>query len=182
MLEHIDPFIGTEVTDLPAPSRLASTWWWPKPQVGNTHPGACYPLGMVSAVAYSGGYPTGYGLYDLGTEGKPTRLHDRPVTSGFTHFQQSGTGAIRKYYNYFRVTPMIEPLDELVRSWDLIAEEAAPGWYAATLDNGIEAQITVGPKSAVHRYRFPEHPSARVGDHHRAARDPAAEPARRCGA
>ncbi|MDN4483600.1 glycoside hydrolase domain-containing protein [Demequina lignilytica] len=162
MYDDVDPFIGTEATVLPEPSGIAATWWWPKPQVGNTHPGACYPLGMVSACAYSGGYPTGYGLYDLSTEGVPTRLHDRAVTSGFTHFQQSGTGAIRKYYNYFRVTPMIEPLDELDRTWDLVTEEAAPGWYAATLDNGIEAEITVGPKSAVHRYRFPEHPSARV--------------------
>ena len=99
----------------PAPQQqgLAKTWWWPKPQVGNTHPGATYPLGMVSACAYSGAYPTGYGRYDLGTEGLPTEMYDRQVASGFTHFQQSGTGAIRKYYNYFRVTPMLQPLDDL---------------------------------------------------------------------
>jgi putative alpha-1,2-mannosidase len=30
------------------------------------------------------------------------------------------------------------------------------------LDNGIRAEITVGPKSAIHRYTFPEHTSARV--------------------
>ena len=54
-------------------------------------------------------------------------MHDRQLASGFTHFQQSGTGAIRKYYNYFRVTPMIEPLDELGSSWALRDEEAAPG-------------------------------------------------------
>ena len=68
---------------------------------------------MVSACAYSGAYPTGYGRYDLSTEGVPTTIHDGAVASGFTHFQQSGTGAIRKYYNYFRVTPMLEPLDAL---------------------------------------------------------------------
>ncbi len=162
MLEHIDPFIGTEVTDLPAPSRLAATWWWPKPQVGNTHPGACHPLGMVSACAYSGAYPTGYGLYDLSTEGVPEQIHDSYVASGFTHFQQSGMGAIRKYYNYFRVTPMLEPLDSLGRTFALTDEEASPGYYAATLDNGVRAEITVGPKSAVHRYTFPEHKDARV--------------------
>ena len=39
MFEHVDPFIGTDATDLPAPDGLAATWWWPKPQVGNTHPG-----------------------------------------------------------------------------------------------------------------------------------------------
>ena len=162
MYDDVDPFIGTEATALPAPTGLAATWWWPKPQVGNTHPGACFPLGMVSACAYSGAYPTGYGLYDLSTEGVPTRLHDRPLASGFTHFQQSGTGAIRKYYNYFRVTPMIEPLDELGRTWELVDEHAEPGLYSATLENGIEAQLVAGPRSMIHRYRFPAHPNARV--------------------
>ena len=56
-------------------------------------------MGMVSACAYTGGYPTGYGWYMKSTEGVPEELFDRLQASGFTHFQQSGTGAIRKYYN-----------------------------------------------------------------------------------
>ena len=115
MIGAVDPFIGTEPTELPAPVGLAATWWSPKPQIGNTHPGATFPLGMVSACAYSGAYPTGYGRYDLSTEGVPAPIHDRQLASGLTHFQQSGTGAIRKYYNYFRVSPMVEPLDALGR-------------------------------------------------------------------
>ncbi len=162
MVERVDPFIGTEVTDLRARSGLAATWWWPKPQIGNTHPGASYPLGMVSACAYSGAYPTGYGRYDLSTEGVPTEMYHRQMASGFTHFQQSGTGAIRKYYNYFRVTPMLQPLDRLGELWELEDEAAEPGYYAATLSSGIRCEITVGPKSAVHRYTFPGHRDARV--------------------
>jgi putative alpha-1,2-mannosidase len=162
MIGRVDPFIGTEVTDLPPPTGIAAAWWWPKPQVGNTHPGATYPLGMVSACAYSGAYPTGYGRYDLATEGVPTTIHDGAVASGFTHFQQSGTGAIRKYYNYFRVTPMLEPLDVLGRTWALGDEIAEPGYYAATLESGIRAELTVGPKSAVHRYTFPRNRNARI--------------------
>ena len=171
MIERVDPFIGTAVTDLPPPTGLAATWWWPKPQVGNTHPGATHPLGMVSACAYSGAYPTGYGSYDLAPRACPRRSTTGPLASGFTHFQQSGTGAIRKYYNYFRVTPMTLPLDELGRTWDLVDEEARPGYYAATLrddgdadtgDAGIRAELTVGPKSAVHRYTFPRHKNARI--------------------
>jgi putative alpha-1,2-mannosidase len=162
MIDQVDPFIGTDVTALPPPSGLAATWWWPKPQVGNTHPGATYPLGMVSACAYSGAYPTGYGRYDLSTEGVPSAIHDRQVASGFTHFQQSGTGAIRKYYNYFRVTPMLQPLDALGELWEITDERAEPGWYAATLDSGIRCEVTVGPKSAVHRYTFPAHRDARL--------------------
>ncbi len=158
----VDPFIGTECTDLSQPTGLAATWWWPKPAVGNTHPGACAPFGMVSACPYSGSYPTGYGLYDKSTEGLPPRRHDRYETSGITHFQQSGTGAIRKYYNYVRVTPMLDPLDEVDRAWGLLDEEAGPGWYRARLDNGIDLELTVGPKSAVHRYTFPRHRAARI--------------------
>ncbi|MFB2556182.1 glycoside hydrolase domain-containing protein [Herbiconiux liangxiaofengii] len=162
MIDRVDPFIGTEVTALPPQTGLAATWWWPKPQIGNTHPGATFPLGMVSACAYSGAYPTGYGRYDLSLEGVPSTIHDTQLASGFTHFQQSGTGAIRKYYNYFRVTPMVEPLDVLGRTWEITEESASPGYYSATLDSGVTAEITVGPKSAVHRYTFPRHSNARV--------------------
>jgi predicted alpha-1,2-mannosidase len=130
--------------------------------VGNTHPGATSPLGMVSACAYSGAYPTGYGRYTKGTEGVPVEMFDRIQASGFTHFQQSGTGAIRKYYNYVRVTPMVQPLDELGQSWELHDEVADPGYYAATLDTGVFCEITVGEKVAVHRYTFPRHAGARV--------------------
>jgi putative alpha-1,2-mannosidase len=162
VIESVDPFIGTDVTDLPAPGGLAASWWWPKPQIGNTHPGATSPFGMVSACAYSGGYPTGYGLYRMSTEGVPPRLYDELQASGFTHFQQSGTGAIRKYYNYFRVTPMLEPLDAVDTLWALQDEVAEPGYYAATLSSGIRSELTVGPKSAVHRYTFPKHHDARL--------------------
>ena len=162
MLDAVDPFIGTEIANLPPPCGLAATWWWPKPPVGNTHPGATHPFGMVSACAYSGGYPTGYGVYERSTEGEPRTFVDGHGTSGFTHFQQSGTGAIRKYYNYLRVTPTTSPLDDLGQRRPITAEDAGPGWYTATFADGIRADLTVGPKSAVHRYTFPEHRNARV--------------------
>ena len=92
----VDPFIGTEPVDLPPRSGIAATWFWPKPQIGNTHPGACLPFGMVSVMPYSGGYPTGYGCYSKSLQGYPPRLREELQVSGFTHFQQSGVGAIRK--------------------------------------------------------------------------------------
>ncbi|WP_432559818.1 glycoside hydrolase domain-containing protein [Granulicoccus sp. GXG6511] len=161
-LSAVDPFIGCEPTDLHPTTGIAATWWSPKPQIGNTHPGATFPLGLVSACAYSGAYPTGYGRFDLATEGVPAEIHPVQLASGFTHFQQSGTGAIRKYYNYFRVTPMLEQLESLGRAWELRDERASPGYYAATLDNGIHCELTVGPSSAVHRYTFPRHTNARI--------------------
>jgi predicted alpha-1,2-mannosidase len=161
-IADVDPFLGSAPTDLPAPSGIAATWWWPKPQIGNTHPGATAPFGMVSACAYSGAYPTGYGRFDLATEGIPEAIRGSSVASGFTHFQQSGTGAIRKYYNYFRVTPLTESLDGLGRQLELLDERASPGHYATRLGNGVHAEVTAGPKSVVHRYTFPRHADARV--------------------
>ncbi|SDD12905.1 alpha-1,2-mannosidase, putative [Actinokineospora iranica] len=117
---------------------------------------------MVSACAYSGAYPTGYGVYTKNTEGLPEEMFDGPQASGFTHFQQSGTGAIRKYYNYVRVTPMVQSLDALGQAWPLRDEVAEAGYYAATLDTGIRCEITVGAKAAIHRYTFPEHRNARI--------------------
>lgn len=57
---------------------------------------------------------------------------------------------------------MVLPLDELGTDWELTEERAEPGWYRATLSSGITAEITVGPKSAVHRYTFGAHKNARV--------------------
>ncbi|WP_417733042.1 glycoside hydrolase domain-containing protein [Rosistilla oblonga] len=156
----VNPFIGTEPVDLPPPTGLAAKWWWPKPQVGNTHPGACRPMGTVSATAYTGGYPTGYGRYGKSLEGKPVPFIDRMLVSGFTHFQPSGVGAIRKYYNYCRVTPLtaeIGGLGALGTAWEVLDEQASPGYYACRLDkSGIRAEITVTPRGAVHRYTFPK--------------------------
>ncbi len=110
---------------------------------------------MVSACAYSGAYPTGYGLYEKNTEGVPRRMFERYQASGFTHFQQSGTGAIRQYYNYVRVTPLVEPLSSLGKQWSLVDETAEPGYYSTRLgETGILAELTVSEKAAVHRYTF----------------------------
>ena len=117
---------------------------------------------MVSVCPYSGAYPTGYGRYQKSTEGKPEELFDCMQASGFTHFQQSGTGAIRKYYNYVRVSPMMEPLDSLGEAWPLYEETAQAGYYAAMLGTGVRCEVTVGEKVAVHRYTFPPHRNARV--------------------
>ncbi|MEC8305241.1 MAG: glycoside hydrolase, partial [Planctomycetota bacterium] len=113
ILDDVDPFIGTEPMDVPVPQGLASAWFFPKPMIGNTHPGATRPMGMVSACAYTGGYPTGYGRWGKCLQGLPPELHPEKTCIGFTHFQQSGVGAIRKYYNYARVVPGTKELGGL---------------------------------------------------------------------
>lgn len=160
ILDDVDPFIGNEPMDVVVPKGLASSWFFPKPMIGNTHPGATLPFGMVSACAYSGGYPTGYGQWGKCLEGLPPRIIDQRQCQGFTHFHPSGVGAIRKYYNYTRVVPTTIALGGLA-SIDtprkLINEQASPGFYGCELkDTGITAELSVTSRGAMHRYTFAE--------------------------
>ncbi len=152
----VDPFWGSDTTALTPREGLAARWFLPKALTGNTHPGACWPFGPVSVGAYSGAYVTGYGQNDISSRGLPRRLFHEPCATGFTHFHPSGTGAIKHYYNYFRVVPLHHPGDDRHRHCALVDEEASPGYYAATLrERGIRAELTVTPRVALHRYRFP---------------------------
>jgi predicted alpha-1,2-mannosidase len=159
----VDPFLGTAISDLPTPEGIASRWWCAKPPVGNCHPGATLPFGMVSVCPSSGCYPSGYGSYAVSLEGAPERLFDENTCTGFAHFQQSGTGRIRMYYNYLSVMPLLDGLADAGRRDVLDDERAEPGWYACRLRNsGVEAELTVGERSATHRYRFPNDAPAPV--------------------
>jgi len=163
LLELADPFFGNGTIDLPPPEGIAATWFFIKAQTGNTHPGATTPFGMVSVCAYSGAYPTGYGLNAPNTHGTPARRFDHPVASGFAHLHQSGTGMIDTYYNYVRVTPLVSDLGQLGTLWPLRDEVASPGYYAVTLgDTGIRAELTASLRSAIHRYTFPVGSAPRI--------------------
>ncbi len=156
---HVDPFVGAEAADLPEPVGLASAWWMAKPVIGNTHPGACRPFGMVSAGAYSGAYVTGYGRYALSLDGLPAtpdRLFEGRTALGFSHFHHSGTGRIRAYYNYFLVSPYTGDFAGAVGQRSaILSEEAQPGYYKAELDRPeVVAEVTVGERAAYHRYQF----------------------------
>ncbi len=155
-IKSVDPFFGTGTTEFSRKDGLAATWFFPKAQTGNVHPGACLPFGMISACACSGAYVTGYGLNDLNYNGRPPRLFDKLTATGFTHLHQSGTGAIGSYYNYFRVSPHHHPGPALDMRCTLASESASPGYYAATLqEGGIRAELTVASCGAIHRYTFP---------------------------
>ena len=156
LADLVDPFFGAGRTEFPRTEGLAATWFFPKAQTGNTHPGACLPFGMVSVCAYSGAYVTGYGTNAVNTNGRPPELFDELTATGFTHFHQSGTGAIRSYYNYFRVSPLPASDTPLDTRYRLVDEDASPGYYAASLQEcGIRAEIAVTPCGAIHQYTFP---------------------------
>ncbi len=162
-VSRVDPFLGTAESELPDPVGIAGSWWRPKPPVGNTHPGATLPFGMVSACAYSGAYVTGYGRYGLSLDGGPPPVaFEKHEALGIAHFQQSGTGRIRSYYNYLLTTPLgPEGLEGRAERRLLTDERAWPGYYAGRIDD-VGFELTALPKGMLHRYRFPEGRSAEV--------------------
>ena len=161
--KYVDPFHGNGVIDLPKPEGIAATWFFIKAQSGNTHPGACSPYGMVSACSYSGNYITGYGLNKPNTHSSVRLRHTENCASGFTHFQQCGTGAIETYYNYFKSIPLNGSLCQIGNKWELENEVAKPGYYSTLLKNtGIKAELTVSKKCAYHRYTFTNQKEAKI--------------------
>ena len=158
-MAKVDPFLGCEAAQLPQPEGIAATWWRAKPPIGNTHPGATLPFGMVSACAYSGAYVTGYGRYGLSLDGGPPPvMFERHETLGVAHFQQSGTGRIRMYYNYLLTTPLGPAgLAERTERRELSDEQAWPGYYGGRISAlGVDFEVTATPRGARHRYSFPE--------------------------
>ncbi|MBO5220194.1 MAG: glycoside hydrolase family 92 protein [Clostridia bacterium] len=149
--QFVNSFHGCGEIDLPKPEGIAAAWHFIKALTGNTHPGALLPFGKYSACAYTGGYPTGYGINKLNCGGPIGKIADKLEFIGMSHFQHSGTGAIGVYYNYALTSPSNG--DVTFEKRDILAEEAAPGWYAAKLD-GILAEVTVTEKAVLHRYTF----------------------------
>jgi len=163
--QWVDPFLGSGAADLPKPEGVATRWWRPKPPVGNTHPGATLPFGMVSACAYSGAYVTGYGQYGVSLTGDPPEVvFPRHEALGIAHFQQSGTGRIRNYYNYLLTTPLVgKDLEGLGVPAQLENEWAEPGVYGGRfVETGIDFEVTCRMRVACHRYRFPDGVAGKV--------------------
>jgi len=152
--KYVDVFYGNGETDRFFEDGLASKWFYIKALCGNTTPHATLPFGKMSVGAYSGGYPTGYGTHRPNSCGGIKKLADIPVARGFSHLHQSGTGGMQYYYNYAIVTPFYgedaSVIDELV---PLKNEEAAPGYYKASLRN-VLCELTVDGGVALHRYTF----------------------------
>lgn len=161
----VDPFLGNFASDLPEPQGIARTWWCAKPPVGNTHPGASMPFGMISACAYSGAYVTGYGQYGVSLSGDPPeKIFNRHEALGIAHFQQSGTGRIRSYYNYLLTTPLVgEKLDGLGSRFLLVNEEAKPGYYSGEFaETQVKFEVCTTLRAAIHRYHFPKSVQGKV--------------------
>lgn len=149
--QYADVFYGNGETDRFFEDGLASKWFYVKALCGNTTPHATLPFGKMSVGAYSGGYPAGYGMHYPNSAGGIRKLGERHTVRGFSHLHQSGTGAIRYYYNYAVTTPHYE--GERGGAWALANEEGRPGYYKARLRD-ILCELTVEGGVALHRYTF----------------------------
>ncbi len=148
--KYVNVFQGCGEIDLPKPEGIAARWFFIKAGCGNTSPAASLPFSAVSVGPFSGGYPTGYTDHMPNSHSRPPRFEGGKGLLGFAHLQQSGTGAIGYYYNYAVVTPRYaaSPLRRVPAN-----ETAAPGYYAATLED-IFCELTVSGRTALHRYTF----------------------------
>ena len=147
--QYVNVFHGCgEIT--PDPQGIAKKWYFIKAGTGNTSPAAMRPFGAMSAAPYSGGYPTGYGDHYPNSFARPAHFKDGKGLIGFSHIQQSGTGAIGYYYNYAVVTPRYadSPFRRVPAE-----EKAVPGYYACRLED-ILCELTSDAHTSLHRYTF----------------------------
>lgn len=153
LCRYVDVFYGSGETDRFFDHGLAHGWVYIKALCGNTTPHATLPFGKMSVGAYSGGYPTGYGMHYPNSCGGIRKLGDAHRIKGFSHLHQSGTGGIRYYYNYAVVTPFYGELSAIKDGRIPQSEAARPGYYATTLED-ISCELTVDGGVALHRYTF----------------------------
>ena len=151
--KYVNVFHGNGSINLPKPDGIAASWHFIKALTGNTHPGAVLPFGKYSVCPYSGGYSSGYGMNKVNTGGKINILGDTLRLRGFSHFHNSGTGAIGIYYNYAVVTPYYDDVE--LDDYSVKNECGSPGFYSVTLEeSNIQCDLTVTEKAVYHRYCF----------------------------
>ncbi len=132
--EFVDPFIGTAFT-------------------GHTFPGATYPLGMVQAGPETGNFSWEY---------CPGYVYGDSTITGFSQTRLNGTGCID--LGDLLMQPFSgDKRENLHSKYDLMSEEASPGYYAVKLtDNDVNVEITAAPHVAFHRYTFNKDKSANI--------------------
>ena len=126
VVRYVDPFIGTSGT-------------------GHTTPAACVPFGLVQA-----GPDTGNGTWDYCGGYR----YDDKTICGFTQTHLNGTGA--SDLGDVLILPVAESIlkvesGKLKVAFDKASEIAEPGYYAVTLEGGINVEIAAAEHSAIYR-------------------------------
>jgi len=119
---------------------------------GHTFPGACYPFGMMqlSPDTRLEGWDGCSGYHDSDS-----------IIYGFSHTHLSGTG-IADYADFLFMPGSSAFHEELFKNSHYQSlfrknnEVAKPGYYKVFLEkDGIEAELTVGKRTGMHRYHYP---------------------------
>jgi len=143
--QYVDVFYGCNPVDLPKRKGIAQGWRPIKGMAGNTTPAAVLPFGKMSCCAYSGAYPTGYGVCSVNSCHRIKPMFPTLQTKGFTHVHQSGTGFIDLFYNYVLVSPTGGKAETI------LSEKATCGYYSCRTASATSA-CTVTQDCAFHRF------------------------------
>ncbi len=113
---------------------------------GNTFPGATLPLGMIQWSPDT--RPDGWYHYQDTT------------TRGFSLTHISGAGCT--VYADVPILPWVAELgasspNDLLMPFSHDHEQAHPGYYSVTLDNGVKTELTVSTRAGIGRFVFPAH-------------------------
>jgi predicted alpha-1,2-mannosidase len=124
---------------------------------GHTFPGASMPFGMVqlSPDTDTARWDTCSGYH-----------HGDASLLGFSHTHLSGTGIgdmldVLVVPTRGPVQLQPGPLDKPDEGYRqrYSQEHAEPGYYAVSLESGVRAELTVTPRTGIHRYHFPSGPA-----------------------
>jgi predicted alpha-1,2-mannosidase len=145
-VRYVDPFIGTGGVGFGAGSAF------PGPQVpfGMIRPG---PDTAVEGIGLPFSHCAGY-------------AYDDAHIYGFSQTRMHGTGIVD--YGTVALMPTLGMTAAKAssaghrQSFSKATEQAAPGYYAVTLGDGITVELTAGERVALHRYRFPTGSDATV--------------------
>ncbi len=138
LLQYVDPMIGTGGG-------------------GNAVPGALVPHGMVKLSPDSQVEAGSIDAYE----------YDAERIEGFSHTHLEGPGGSANGYSNLLVLPFVGELPDsykaLASGFSHDNEDAAPGYYAVTLDeHGIRVELTASAFAGAHRYTFPASEDARI--------------------
>lgn len=160
--EFVNVFHGNGRVKTEPLEGIAKAWFFFKGLSGNTHPGAVLPFGKLSACAYSGGYPSGYGNNCVNSGEAVRDLFDGKKIFGLAHLHHDGTGFIGYFYNYALTTAFTGALRK-PDMYDLTDEIGRPGYYSATAgQGGVKYECTTSETAIYHRYTMPTSEGNRV--------------------
>ncbi len=134
----VNPFIGTSGTQQGGPI--------------DTFPGADVPFGMLQWSPDTPSQNAGGGY----------EYNDHAIT-GFSVTHLSGPGC--SVFGDFAVLPTLGPVTDPAEAKDAFShahEQASPGWYALTLDDGVAVALTVTARTGLGSFTFPASTTANL--------------------